>query len=283
MVEALIGQSSLRGPVSALDCDHEEADTRLILHGLEALESRYERLILMCNDTDVLLLAVHFFGKDAEVYMMGGTSKEKKCYSVQKIAESLSPVLKDNLLSFHAFTGSDTTSSFSGFGKRKCWKVFSEHPQLLEGIGRDGPYEGAEKFVCRLYNTPQSRSADEARHDIFSKGKKGLELLPPTSNALSLHIARANYQAKIWLQSDKRSLALEPAWETDGWTRNNNGLQIVWMTKPAIPEACIELIACNCKSQCQSRACKCRRTEQICMPECTCNSDDCCNPYNMDH
>ena len=47
------------------------------------------------------------------------------------------------------------------------------------------------------------------------KGEKGLELLPPTSNALSFHISHANYQVKISLQSDKGSPAFELAWKTD--------------------------------------------------------------------
>ena len=32
------------------------------------------------------------------------------------------------------------------------------------------------------------------------KAKRDLNVLPPTHGALELHITRANYQAKIWLQ-----------------------------------------------------------------------------------
>ena len=44
----------------------------------------------------------------------------------------------DNLLSFHALAGCDSTSSFSGHGKKKCWKIFQNQPLDVNGIGRDG-------------------------------------------------------------------------------------------------------------------------------------------------
>ena len=34
-------------------------------------------------------------------------------------------------------------------------------------------------------------------------------MLPPTHSALELHITRANYQAKIWLQADHVIMHLE--------------------------------------------------------------------------
>ena len=35
---------------------------------------------------------------------------------------------------------------------------------------------------------------------FFVKAKRDLDVLPPTHGALELHITRAIYQAKIWLQ-----------------------------------------------------------------------------------
>ena len=112
----------------------------------------------------------------------------------------------DNLLSFHALTGCDTTSSFSGHGKKKCWKIFQNQPLLVNGIGRDGELTPIEQFVCCLYGTPAQPTIDHARLHLFAKAKKGLEMLPPTRDALELHVARANYQAKVWLQADKEPL-----------------------------------------------------------------------------
>ena len=88
-----------------------------------------------------MLLLVHFLGviKDVETWMIAGTTKQRKCYPVHTITQRLPTPITDNILGFHALTGCDTTLSFTGFGKRKCWKVFKEFPTLIRGLGRDGP------------------------------------------------------------------------------------------------------------------------------------------------
>ena len=44
---------------------------------------------------------------------------------------------------------------------------------------------------------------------FFVKAKRDLDVLPPFHGALELHITRANYQAKIWLQVDHVIVDLE--------------------------------------------------------------------------
>ena len=137
--------SSSREKVLALTCEHEEADTRIILHGLEAIQRGYDHIMIFCRDTDVLLVLLHFFGgTDHIVWMIGGTARERRCYPVHTIYKNLPQDVHKNILCFHALTGSDTTSSFAGFGKKSCWKMFIQHPLLLDGLGRDGPFEPVE-------------------------------------------------------------------------------------------------------------------------------------------
>ena len=102
--------------VLLLTCDHEEADTPIILRGLEPTKRGYDHIMVFCKDTDVLL----------------------------------SQEVHKHILGFHALTGSDTTSSFAGFGKKSYWKMFIQHPLLLDGVGRDGPFEPDEEFICYL-------------------------------------------------------------------------------------------------------------------------------------
>jgi len=66
--------STTRGPILELAANNEEADTRLILHALEAVKSGYKRIVVKCRDTDVLLMLVHFLGARAEVWMLSETS-----------------------------------------------------------------------------------------------------------------------------------------------------------------------------------------------------------------
>ena len=44
---------------------------------------------------------------------------------------------------------------------------------------------------------------------FFVKAKRDLDVLLPTHGALELHITRANYQVKIWLQADHVIMDLE--------------------------------------------------------------------------
>ena len=78
-----------------------------------------------------------------------------------------------------------------------------QHPLLLDGVGRNCPFEPVEKIICDLYMTPDVKGGvDKARADIFKKGKKELDHLPPASDALQLHAMRANYQSKVWLHAE---------------------------------------------------------------------------------
>ena len=59
---------------------------------------------------------------------------------------------------------------------------------------------------------------DDARHSLFVKAKCELDV-PPYHDALEIHIPRANYQAKVWLQADHVITDLEnkPTETIDLW------------------------------------------------------------------
>ena len=63
-------------------------------------------------------------------------------------------------------------------------------------------------------------------------------MLPPTHGALELHITRANYQAKIWLQADYVIMDLEniPI-DTLGWQKGTNRPEVVRKRLLAIPDS----------------------------------------------
>ena len=80
--------------MSTFLCDHEEADTRLIYHALEAVGNNFNKLLVFCRDTDVFLMLIHLFRNkyDIEVWMVAGTAKQRKCYPIHDIAQQL-PIL----------------------------------------------------------------------------------------------------------------------------------------------------------------------------------------------
>ena len=68
------------------------------------------------------------------------------------------------LPAFHAFTGSDSTSSFRGKGKKTAWKRWNEHDEVTDAflqlvdqpfkIFSDDcePFVALERFVVLLYD-----------------------------------------------------------------------------------------------------------------------------------
>ena len=224
----MLDARSTRRQTVHLHGNHEEADTRLIFHSCEAASEGYERLVLRCSDTDVLVLLFYFMPtRVAEVWMVSGTSAQPKCYPLHTLSNQLSQSVREKLLSFHALTGCDTVSSFSGYGKKKCWKIFQKQPDSVSCIGCNGELDLIEQFVCRLYGVPTQTDVNQARLHLFVKGRKELDMLPPTRDALDLHCKRANYQACIWLQEDQEQIIVPPPTETFAWAKETSMLSPV--------------------------------------------------------
>lgn len=82
-------------------------------------------------------------------------------------SDKLPPPIRENLLSFHALTGYDTNSTFSGHGKMMGWKMFKSQPLLVSGIGGDGELALVEQFMYLLYGATTLSDVD-----ILDKGAK---------------------------------------------------------------------------------------------------------------
>ena len=151
--------------VSSLRADHEEAETRLIVH---CIHTHVETIVVSVHDTDVLLLLLAHYDKMkcTRLYMKAGTSKAPKYYSVHEIRMLLSADHVDTLLAFHAITGCDSVSQFSCHGKKTAWKVFQQHHTDLIGLGK-GPFTeniaiSTEKFICKMYGVPEVDTCNKA-------------------------------------------------------------------------------------------------------------------------
>ena len=137
--------------------------------------------------------------------MSAGTTKEKIFIPVHSVWENLDVGVHNNLLAYHALTGSDTTSQFSGHGKRSTWKTYIEYPELLKDLGRSQSVHACmadiELFIIKLYSpTSKATSANALREELFNR-LKDPEKLPPTQDSLFLHALSSHYQALIWYKA----------------------------------------------------------------------------------
>ena len=103
--------------------------------------------------------------------------------------------------------------------------------------------EKLEASTCILYTCKETRSIDEARYKQFCWKKKlpDPHKLPPTSDALTFHLKRANYQAFEWNQALLRDHQfIDP--QGNGWNKINDSLEIEWLSQPSGPEKILDFI-----------------------------------------
>ena len=263
---------------SVFCADHEEADTRIILH---CIANSCDSVVVLARDTDVLLLLVaHSPSIQAtNVWMMAGTAAKRKFFNIRAIVQNLPPECLPALLPFHALTGCDTTSYICNHTKVSAWKIFLQKYHLLVSLGEEEltvtKVKKAEKFFCSMYNCGHLESLNNARVRLFPKTTKP-EALPPTTDAFELHLKRAHYQALIWKQADRLEPHL-PSPDKMGWaTVSEDGSKLVplLMTKEPIPKACKEIISCSCKSGCTTLRCRCQKAKLFCSGVCGCSGDE---------
>lgn len=125
--------------VTELNADHEEADTRLLLHAKYAASDEV-RVVIQSPDTDVFVLCIAHSGDIGchELWFRTGTKDHVRHIPVHTIAANLGDKLCKALPAFHALTGCDSTRSLSGVGKRKAWRVLQKSTEDQEILGRLG-------------------------------------------------------------------------------------------------------------------------------------------------
>ena len=240
-----ISKSPLRG-------NHEEADTRLIWHCIHA---QMETIVVSLRDTDVLLLRLAHYDRMGctRLCVKVGKSNAPKHLPVHEIRMLLYIDLVDTILAFHAITGCDNVSQFSGNGKKTAWAVFKQHHTDLIGLGKGSLTEHiatpTEKGICKIYDVPEVDTCNKARVKLFCIGR-AQNTLPPTSDAAKCHIMRSYYQASVWNQAHS-PYDLHPVTKM-GWMHLDGRIVPRLLSLPPIPKACREITSCGCMKRCLS-------------------------------
>ena len=113
-------------------CSHEEADTRLMLHALDATLCGHRRIQVRSNDSDVVVLAISVASSISidELWVAYGTGKHLCNTPAHSIPATLGRDKASALPMFHSITGCDTVSFFCGRGKMTAWDVWNIFPEL---------------------------------------------------------------------------------------------------------------------------------------------------------
>ena len=284
---ALVNPSDAYISMQGIDpCNHEEADTRLLLHIKHAYDHGFRELVVAANDSDVVVICIalysHFPG--SKFWFDFGTGKHRRYIAVHDIATHLGEEKSAALLFLHAFSGCDTVSSICNIGKKTVWDtwtvlpevtpLFVELAKLPESLTNE-MISLIERFVVLLYKrTSPITDVNTARAHLFSSGNRQIDNIPPTSAALLQHLRRAILQNHVWYQSltPLQNLPDPSDW---GWLKVEEGWQPFWTTLPEAAKACLELIKCGCQKGCSGR-CKCHKFNLSCTYLCVCAGQ--CDP-----
>ena len=248
-------------------------DTRVIIHLLLAESTGCKKIVIRTVDTDILIILIGQFYfirnqyKDIDVFVAFGTGKDYNIFNINNICSRLGKDVSQSLLTFHAFSGSDTTPGFHGKGKKSAWGSWKAFPEVMSAFlhifdhqfdpldSLSWQFKLLERFTVILYDrTSTCELVNKARRELFCQKSRSLENLPPTQDALLQHVKRVVYQAGIWISSHQVE-DLDGQWKP------------LWMTLSEAAKACTELIHCLFK---KCKHCKCMKTELPCTELCRC-------------
>ena len=251
----------IRQNILDLNCQHEEADTRIVLHIKHACEEIVlPNIVVRCIDTDVLIILLyHTENIEGFVWMDVGLDRNntRRFVDVTKLSGELGRAMCSALPALHAFTGCDYTSAFLRKGKSRPVYVAEKSARFMNalkelGTSADIPNsveDDMEAFVCSMYGKSQLCKVDDARYAFFRDRYapkdenhplikiKGADasVLPPSKTALHQKILQTNLVAYMW-KNAHRSVLLEMSPTECGSVLKNDRYTMNWYACDQMPD-----------------------------------------------
>ena len=151
---------------------------------------------------------------------------------------------------------------FGEKGKLKPLKLLIKNENLISAISKIGEnftissecIKKLEEFITAIYNC-KSRNLNEARAEMFKTEGLTDDYLPPTKDAFSQHVKRANYYAAV-LKRANQQFFKAPSPTRHGWS---DDFERVWCTESPAPELLLNNINCKCQKKCNNNRCSCKK------------------------
>ena len=111
-------------------CNHEEADTCIVVHIRQALEIGAESVLVRTVDTDVVVILVGklhdllAYNQLSKVWVAFGMGRHFSIININGVCSSLGGSKSRALPVFHDFTGCDCASQLCGIGKKTAWRAW---------------------------------------------------------------------------------------------------------------------------------------------------------------
>lgn len=255
-----------------------DADVLVVKEALKIAESS-EKVVVMADDTDILVLLIHHAKPDTNIFM----KTKRHLISINQCKKGLGEEMCQCLPFVHAMSGCDTTSAMFGIGKVKHFKLLLRSRVLREAVSifgdpsasRENISKIGEKFVAAVYsNVDNVYKLDDLRY-LFAVSTKfiSVERMPPTSRACAFHSLRVHHQVTTWMclgtVLDKFQY---------GFQAVNNTIIPIITDQSAAPANLLKEIRCSCSAATQLCSnCSCYKKRIPCSIHCKCRGR-CQNP-----
>ena len=255
-----------------LDADIEEADLRLIPHAFHATQEMAKRVVILSNDTDVLVLGLHYFHVLChqgmkELWMRGGVGDSTRYIPLHTLAEKIGHDMCQVLPALHTLTGCDTTSKVG----TKAAALKAKPLVYLKDFGKNlnnanTSLAKTEEYLVQVFkNGVPYATMDELRYYIYHHAKNvTFAELPPTSHALRAHILHAFHATYLQLNCLGNCEPVDP--RQFGF-EEEDGLLKPTMNKRLIPDDLPQ--SCTC-TKCATHHCLCQELGVPCCIYCKC-------------
>ena len=188
------------------DCNHEEADSRIVLHAILSGQDT----VVVSKDTDVLILLVWAYNHFSIANRWYMKYDHEKFADIGLIVNFLGTTVCGILPAFHSLTGCDTTSYFFRVGKVRVFNKLLKSPNncnLLRSVQREEPLcqnnmDDLKEFVGTvMYNGNKRESYLQTRMRLYQQQKeKSSVSLPPDPDSLLQALKRTQMQTLLWQQ-----------------------------------------------------------------------------------
>ena len=155
--------------------DHEEADTRLLLHAHQAARA-FSSVTIKMPDTDVMVLSLAKFQDfhGCLLLFMTGSGSNNRIINITELGLKVGQEKCQAILGLHIFTGCVSVSAFKGKGKTKPLGLMESEAFcsafIAFGCGGEVPDDilpDVGKFVCTLHGQKYYAGVNAARYNLF--------------------------------------------------------------------------------------------------------------------
>lgn len=251
-------------------------------------------IIVISDDSELLYVLCSHYNDHLQkiIFKYDGKGVKKHLWDIGKIQS----VVGGQMMSYFAFVnaigGCKTTSLSFGVGKGTAFKkllnvedfqniamVFSDPKSTVAEVT-----EAGKKAFGMLYNGKKGQTLNDLRYTRFADKVKTakscikVQSLPPTEAATYYHNLRVYLQTQIWLGNE----SLDPL--EYGWKKVNQKFVPQTTDLEVAPMELLSKIRCNCKGDCSTKKCNCRKNQMKCSVACSmCRGSYCLNSSECVH